>query len=793
MRNFFAVSGVIALLAPAQAFAQNESIVVYGPSSSDIGLNRDRIPGTLQRLDSEDLNRAKSGSILDSLGSLVAGVSLSDVQGNQLFQDVRYRGFAASPLQGTAQGVAVYQNGVRLNEAFGDTVNWDVIPENAIESLDVWTNNPIFGLNALGGAINLTMKNGFTFQGGTYSVQGGSFGQALGSVEYGVRDGDASLYLAADGLTDGGWRPRSQSGLVRLYIDGGFRFGTDSELHIVASGAVSSLGVVGPTPVDLLALRGDSTIYTSPQTTQNRVGSLALNGKTSLADGWQLSGTIYARNLSQRHVDGNDTEFDQCDAASSYAAYLCLGSDGFPAPDPFTGAAALDFLNQFALLDQNNAPLPFASGVVYGTIDRTATDAASLGGSLQLSSNRPLFGFKNYFTIGASLDHSSIAFLSTSTLAAINSDLIVALDPALPGSGSTLHSSGTTGFAPASLRAQNDYYGLYIVDALNLTPDLTFSAGVRLNVAQIDSNDRSGAAPELTGAHYFGRANPVVGAAWDTGFGVTFYGGYSQSSRAPTPLELDCADPNNPCLLENSLTGDPPLHQVSANTYEAGVRLPGMDILGGAFAVELGYYRTDINNDIVALASNILGRGYFANVPATARQGVDAAVRYTRIGWSAYVNYSYLQASYEFSGVIASPNNPMADGDGNVNVTPGRMIPLNPAHTLRFGGDVDVLDGWRIGFDASFTGSQYFDGDQSNQNPKLPSHWAVGLNTNYQLADNLQLYGAVDNLFNSRAATYGTFFEAGGVGALVTPALSDARSLSLLRPRSFTFGVKLSF
>jgi hypothetical protein len=45
-----------------------------------------------------------------------------------------------------------------FNEAFGDTVNWDLIPNIAIDRADVRTNNPVFGLNALGGAINLQMR-----------------------------------------------------------------------------------------------------------------------------------------------------------------------------------------------------------------------------------------------------------------------------------------------------------------------------------------------------------------------------------------------------------------------------------------------------------------------------------------------------------------------------------------------------------------------------------------------------------------------------------------------------------
>jgi len=65
----------------------------------------------------------------------------------------------ASPLQGVAQGVAFYQNGVRVNEAFGDTVNWDAVPQVAIARMDVWSSNPVLGLNALGGAVNAAARH----------------------------------------------------------------------------------------------------------------------------------------------------------------------------------------------------------------------------------------------------------------------------------------------------------------------------------------------------------------------------------------------------------------------------------------------------------------------------------------------------------------------------------------------------------------------------------------------------------------------------------------------------------
>ena len=340
----------LALLAASTLFAApalaqqmpavtTEHVVVLGTlPSSDIGLSPDKVPGALQSLSPDQLAAQHGGSLLSALGSQTAGVSLSDIQGNGLFQNLRFHGFDASPLQGTPQGLAVYQNGVRLNEALGDTVNWDAIPENAIARTDVWSSNPVFGLNALGGAINLTMKNGFTWQGTEASLQGGSYGHGMAGAQWGLEDGSLSFYGSAEGMTDEGWRLHSQSNLARLYTDAGWRFG-DSEIHLVASGAATSLGVVGPTPFDLIR-RNSNSVYTFPQTTRNTIGSLALNGKTRLDENWQLEASAYVRALKQRHVDGNAGNFERCSNSSSFGGKLCLQDDDFTRPVPFTGAAA---------------------------------------------------------------------------------------------------------------------------------------------------------------------------------------------------------------------------------------------------------------------------------------------------------------------------------------------------------------------------------------------------------------------------------------------------------------------
>src|SRR5215813_6195486 len=139
--------------------------VVATTPVTGLGFDRDKVPAMVQTLPAGDFSRVYSPDVTKTLDQRVPGVFTSDVQGNEFTPDLRYRGFAASPLQGTPQGLAVYMQGVRVNEAFGDTVNWDLIPTIAIGRADVWTNNPAFGLNALGGAISFQMKDGFTYRG----------------------------------------------------------------------------------------------------------------------------------------------------------------------------------------------------------------------------------------------------------------------------------------------------------------------------------------------------------------------------------------------------------------------------------------------------------------------------------------------------------------------------------------------------------------------------------------------------------------------------------------------------
>ncbi|MFG1340119.1 TonB-dependent receptor [Xanthobacter autotrophicus] len=787
---------------PAEAASTGTTVelptveVVATTPLTGTGIDVDRVPSTVTIISAEEFNRLHSFSTIDALVQYTPSANSTDVQGNAFFQDFRFRGFAASPLQGTPQGLAVYQNGIRVNEAFGDTVNWDLIPEVAIDRAEVFTNNPAFGLNALGGAVSIQMKNGFTYHGFEGSVQGGSFGQIGGSIQYGGEKDGVGLYIAADAVRDDGWRKQSPSELARFYGDLGWK-GDKGELHLVASAASNSLGVVGPTPVEMLAADYNS-VYTWPQTTQNDMGMLALNGRYDLSDTWQLQSNLYVRRFKQSHVDGNDADLENCSNKWNPGVgntKMCLEEDQFTGPagggNPLSNPQYAAFRSQMVLYDQSGNTIPFnelASNQLYGVINRTWTDTTTYGGSVQATSTDKLIGHDNYFVVGGSVDYSTVNFKSSTELGITDINTL-----GVAGTGTYLQNKPNYSlpeeyqvfYLPVNLDATTTYYGLYATNAFDMTDRATLTMGARLNIAQITMQDASGTSPQLNGDYTFARINPVIGLTYKITSDVTAYGGYSESNRAPTPLELNCADPNRPCLLENSLVADPPLEQVVSHTYEAGLR-GASKLFGGNVSWKLGLYRVDSDDDIIALASEQTGYGYFTNVPATRRQGFEAGLQYANGPWKFYANYAYIDATFQFSGTLASPNNPLAT-DGEIFVTPGDHIPGIPAQTLKFGADYMVTDKWKVGGDVIAVSSQYYVGDESNINPMLPGYWVANVRTSYQVTPNIQVFGLINNLFNQKYASYGTFFDTEYLG------LSNAQMQTPGQPLSAYAGLKATF
>ena len=728
----------------------------------------DKTPAGITTIDAAQIEREKSQNIVKSLAQQTPSITVQDVAGNPFTPDVIFRGFDASPVSGTQQGLAVYQNGVRINEAFGDTVNWDLIPTSAVRSMDVVTNNPAFGLNALGGAISLQMKDGFNSPGTTIDVMGGSYGRLQTSLQWGKQIGDYAAYIAIEGARDNGYRDFSGSQVRRFYGDLGYK-NDGAEVHLNIGGADNFFGATAAAPAELLQ-RNLSNVYTTPQSSLNQVGYVNATVKLDVSPTWVLQGAAHYRSFYQTTVDGNSTDAQTCDAD---ATLLCF-NDGV---SPANGRNGQQLAN------------PFPATATLGETDRTHTQTTSVGTTLQATNTDQIMGHDNHLVMGGSFDYGISNFGATAELGSVLPNYQIA------GAGIFLGPSGTpVSDGPVSLRTTNTNGGLYALDTFDVTKELSVSAGGRLNIANIRLEDQLGGA--LSGVNTYTRFNPMIGATYKITTDVTAYAGYSEANRAPTPLELGCADPNQPCIIASFLVADPPLKQVISRTLEAGLR--GSHDFGagtGKLGWKLGVFRTDNQDDIMNVPSpSLQGFGYFQNIGATRRQGLEAAVDFKAEKINVYASYAYVDATFQNALALAS-NSPFADVNGNIQVSAGNQIPMIPRHRFKLGADYSVTRDFKIGADLLYVGSQYFSGDSSNQFPKLPGYAVVNADASYQVMKNVQVYARVENLFNNAYNTFGTFFDTTEIPNFVNggAAFTDPRSLSPGQPRSFYMGVKATF
>lgn len=764
---------VLAQQAPHDRQELDQIVVVAVTPVPGFKVDRDKIPGNIQTLRSSDLTRNGAAGVLGALDQQVGSVNFNDAAADPFQPDVLFRGFEASPLLGTPQGMAVYQNGVRINEAFGDTVNWDLIPDIAIDRIDVLSATSVFGLNALGGAAAVTMKNGFTYQGFDATLSGGSFNQRQAQAEYGVNDGPLGAYVAVNTLKEGGWRHFAHDRVRQYYLDLSFHTDTLTSDLSYSRGNNRLFGP-GAAPVQSLAISREN-VFTGPQNNINNVDMVALNTAYNFTPTLALSNVIYFRNYRQTVANGDGSNYAACDPSVA-RGLLCDGN--------------------YVLTDTAGRNIPDITNggaTVIGQNDYEDIHSQTWGGSLQFSSTDKIAGHGNSFAVGATLDTSSTNFFSGSQLGVENAALLI-----LPAAYFVATPEGVNSTAtPVRLNANNKYYGVYLTDTFDVTDPLSITVTGRYNIAKVDLTDRNGDA--LNGNNRFTHFDPSAGVTYKVIPGVTVYGSYSINNRAPTASELECANPAAPCLLPTNLASDPPLQQVIAKTVEVGARGTFSDASLGKFGYDLSVYRTNSENDIYGISTTIAS-GYYQNVGSTRREGGDLDLTYQYKTVSAYLQYSYLKATFRSAFLEPSPANPFQDANGNVQVNVGDALPLIPKTRLKLGADVNVLPDWSVGGTWSYIGPSFYRGDDDNQNAELPGYSVASVRTSYQINRHVRVFANIQNLFDRHYSTYGILGDPTGVGAPGVPANGvfgdpnvDPRFQSPAMPRAYFGGVQVSF
>lgn len=747
--------------AEEQGMVELETVEVVGVTPlQGSAVTADKIPANVQTVDAGQMQKAQTISLSDYINRYLGSVSVNEAQNNPLQPDIYYRGFVASPLLGLPQGLSTYVNGVRFNEPFGDSVNWDLIPQGAIDNMALYPgSNPVYGLNTLGGAISIKTKTGFSAPGHQIEVYGGSWDRHSEELTTGWNNGTWGYFLDLHHFEEEGWRNFSRSKADQVFGTLSWR-GDKGSLDLTLGANDNKLKGNGAAPVQLQAL-DRKAVFTHPDRTITRMFFSELEGSYDLTDTIQLSGNAYFRQNRIFTFNGDDSDFDEC---------------------PFNDALLCNEEGEQAI-NINGNPIAASDAVEGATNNTSATYMRSRGGTVQAAFNQDLFDHQNNLIVGAAYDNASVHFSSDTELARLTEDR------GTVGSGISIND------ARVRLNTTTETYSFFFSDSFSITDKLTATFAGRYNNVSIDmANQFIDGEDKLSGQHSFDRFNPSFGMTYQALDNLNVYASYSESARVPTPMELSCADEDDPCRLPNAFVADPPLNQVVANTWETGIRGDLNRLLAkGELKWNLGYFHTINNNDIIFnRGGDSVSEGFFSNVGQTRRHGMEAAltVNYPQLfstidDWHFSANYTYLRAEFLDSFVIQNP----LDTDQAAFVASGDRIPGIPEHIFKAALGVDLWQKLSLGINGTYSGDRIFRGDEANLTAPLSGYWLFNATAEYKVTKNFALFGKVDNIFDTEYNTFGVYGEADEV---LGDNFDDGRFVSPGAPRAGWIGVRLS-
>ena len=759
---------------PPPTFATTVTVIEAAPLPG-VDLPIEKVPAPVQTATSDEIERSNALDLSSFLTRRFNAVFANEIQNNPFQPDINYRGYTASPLLGTPQGLSVYMDGVRLNQPFGDVVSWDLIPRLAISTTTLMPgSNPLFGLNTLGGALAIQTKNGATAPGtAVQAIYGSDVRRSIEFEHGGNKTSGLNWYVAGNLFKENGWRDDSPSDVRQVFGKVGWQRSTN-EFFVSVGHANNALNGNGLQEVGFLD-RDYASVYTKPDTAENRSTFLNVTGHRSLNARISLSGNLYYRDIHTDTFNGdiNEDSLDQAvyqPNAAEQAALRAAGYTGFPT----SGENA------------SNTPVPswrcIANGLLQdepgekcnGLINRSGTSQHNGGGFGQLTMRHSFSGGDNHFTAGGGYDRSRAGFVQSTELGYLNPDRSVTGIGAF-GDGET---GGDVDGEPFDTRVDLDgltqTFSLYATNTVTLSQKWNVMLSGRYNrttVSNRDAIEPGGGPTSLDGDHKFSRFNPAAGITFSPSRTLNVYGGYSEGSRAATSIELGCANPDEPCKLPNAMAGDPPLNQVVTRTWEAGAR---GDYRGVNWSA--GVFRSDNHDDILFVLSDQTGFGYFKNFGETRRKGLELGA-HTQLGKvTVGAGYTFLAATYESEEIVNgesnSSNDAAEDGEpgleGSIEILPGDRIPLVPRHMFKTYADIPLGSKLSVNVDLQAASSSSARGNENNLHEpdgtyylgpgSVPGYTVVNLGAGYQLTPWMQIVTQVSNLFDRK------YYSAGQLG-----------------------------
>jgi outer membrane receptor protein involved in Fe transport len=773
-------------------FATTVTVIEAAPLPG-LDLTLEQIPAPVQIATGQDIEQSGALDLSGFLNRRVNGVYANEIQGNPFQPDINYRGYTASPLLGTPQGLSVYMDGVRLNQPFGDVVSWDLIPRLAVSTTTVMPgSNPLFGLNTLGGSLAIQTKDGMTARGTNIQAIYGSDARRSIELEHGGHNANGLHWYGAGNLfSEDGWRVDSPSDVRQVFGKLGWQRATD-DLSISAGHVDNSLNGNGLQEQRFLD-RDYSSLYTKPDNTKNRSTFLTATARHTVNAKLSVSGNAYYRDIHTNAINGdlNEASLDQSiyqPGAAEQAALAAGGYTGFPTSGATAANTPFPSWRCIANVLLNDEPARNCNGL----INRTTTSQHNGGAFGQIMRRDSYARGHSQLTAGGGYDRSRVGFLQSTEVGYLNPDRSVTGVDAF-GDGQT---GGTVDGEPFDTRVDLDgliqTFSLYATETVTIADAWHVTVSGRYNRTAIRNRDAiepGGGPGSLDGDHRFSRFNPAAGVTFSSSRTLNVYGGFSEGSRAATSIELGCANPERPCKLPNAMAGDPPLSQVVTRTWEAGARGTSRGVSWNA-----GLFRSDNRGDILFVLADQTGFGYFKNFGETRRQGVElgASSRWGRLAIGA--GYTFLGATFEseeaVNGESNSTNDAAAAGlrglEGAIEIEPGDRMPLIPRHLFKTYADIRVGSALSLDLDLLAVSSAFARGNENNRHEpdgtyylgpgSIPGYAVVNLGATYRLKPWVQLVAQVTNLFDRRystAAQLGAFgfTDSGAFNARPFPAV----------------------
>jgi outer membrane receptor protein involved in Fe transport len=747
--------------------------VIASTPIGSLDLPQSDVPVPVQSLTARTIEETNAIDLTDVLKRRLNGVYVNENQNNPFQPDVNYRGYTASPLVGSAEGLSVYLDGVRQNQPFGDVVAWDLIPKVAISTTELIPgSNPVYGLNTLGGAIAVQTKSGLTNPGLAVSGYGGSFGRMALDAEYGGNNKSGLNWFAAGTLFhEDGWRVSSPSSVRQSFA----KLGYDKDRTAISLSAGYAINdLTGNGTQDFRAINrttglnhGYNSVFSIPDRTWQHSPFLTFNATHALSRSLSFNANAYYRHIRTNTTNGdmNDDSFGESLYTLSAADKAALTAAGITFPPSITPEnTPFPYLRCIAQGLELDEPGEKCTGVDTDTVNKQ--NAYGLSGVLSWRTAH------NRFSVGAGWDRGTLTFVQNAQYGYLNDDGISVTRIPVFLDGSTEADD-----APQDNRV--NLHGITNTPSFFLTDTFTvrkwvLTASGRYNHTTINNEDRLPPVPyrgTLTAINTFDRFNPSAGVVYKASAALSAYFNYGESSRAPTSTELGCADPDFPCSLPNALVSDPPLKQVVSKTFEAGLRgSPDATLRWSA-----GFFHSDNYDDLLFVASQQTGYGYFQNFGKTRRQGVEASFSANLRHFDGGAEYTFLDATYQSSQTVGSGSNSsnsnaedggkgVVDG-GNITISPGNRIPQVPQHMLKLFGDYHPLPRLSIDTDFNLISSSYVRGNENNQHQpdgvyylgpgKSPGFGVVNVGSRYKLTNHLELFAQINNLLNRHYYTAG--------------------------------------